>query len=84
MGQAVGGGGTDGSGTPHEHIADGEGGGAKVWRADHLEVVGQQALVNQAHLVGGLVESHGAKMLLLAVKGHLHINQVVCGFQPYP
>ena len=60
LGEPVGGGGADRAGAADHHVADGGGGGPEIGGAVDLEVVREEALLDQEDFVGRFVKSDGA------------------------
>ena len=67
----------DGSRAAHHHVADGDGGGAEVARADDLELVRQEALLDEQDLVLRRLEADGAVVARAPTDGHVHARE--CG-----
>ena len=65
----------DGSRAAHDHVADGDGGGAEVARADDLELVRQQALLDEPDLVLRRLEADGAVVARAPTDGHVHARE---------
>lgn len=74
LGEAVGGGGGDGSGATNSHVANGLGGLAKVGGFEDLETVWKETLVDEVDGVGGGVESDGAEVAAAAPVEDAHVN----------
>ena len=60
LGQAVSGGGGDGGRAAHNHVVDGSGGFAKIFRGDNFELMREQPLFDEQDGIARTVEGDGA------------------------
>ena len=72
LGQTIGGGGADGAGAAHDHVADGPGRFAEVPRGHDLKPMRQKPLLDELNLVGWGIEPDGAVVFGDLSEGDVH------------
>ena len=77
LSQAISGGGGDGRRAAHNHVPDGSGGFAEIFRGDDFELMREQPLFDEQDGIACAVEGDGAVVLRAAADGDIHGIQIV-------
>lgn len=76
LGEAVSGSGANGPGAADDHLLNGAGGGTEVGNGDQLELMRQEALLDEEDAIFRAIETDGAAMPRPALNGDIHKQSV--------